>query len=358
MGGVRVVNTGTAGSHVTAERLLAAAATNTPLRRIEMSVAGRTHRAWLKLEMANPTGSVKYRTALGLLTGLQRRRPLSAGTTLIESTSGNLGVALAHLTARFGGRFIAVVDPKAPPMLVERMRGLGTELVRVHTPDQHGGYLLSRLERVETMLRADPELRWTDQYHSPDGPGVHRDVTAPELAHQTGGRIDALFAAVSTGGTLAGLGEGLSKLVAGIGLYPVDVQGSIALGGAAHPHLLNGIGATRRSSLLTTRALHAPIHVPDARAIALCRMLDRQTGIALGASSGAVVAAYLTAVADGGSWRCPVLISPDGGDHYRHTVYSDDWLEACGRLDAVRAVEDAAAADRITFTVTGDVCER
>jgi cysteine synthase A len=349
---------GLVGGELSTEWFVRAAGTRSPLWPVEVGYRGRRRRLLVKLEMRNPTGSVKYRTALGLLAALHAQEPLVPGTALVESTSGNLGVALGHLAARAGWRFHAVVDPKLPGPLLARLRELGVELHPVQEPDEHGGYLLSRLASVQELRRRRPELRWTDQYHSPAGAAIHREVTAAELMAQTGGDFDALFAAISTGGTLSGLSAGLRHLGGTAPVYAVDVAGSIAVGGTARPHLLNGIGATRRSSLLRSRPYRRAFHVSDLRSLAMCRIVARCTGVALGASSGAVLAGYLAAEAAGVPMDRPVLISADGGENYRGTVYDDGWLTERGALAGVRAAEEDLRAAGLTITSLEDPDDR
>lgn len=337
------------------ETLLAAAATNTPLRRVEVTVQRTTYPIWLKLEMHNPAGSVKYRTALGLLAALDRRQALGPATRLVESSSGNLGVALAQIAQTAGWRFTAVVDPKTPPPLRELMASRGADLVMVDEVDDRGGYLLNRLAKVRELMLEDQELRWTDQYHSRAGAWIHESITAPELLRQTSGGLDAIFAAVSTGGTIAGLCGGLRRQVPQLPVYAIDVEGSIATGGASHPHLLSGIGATRRSTLVQLSSLSRIYRIDDVTAIAMCRLFRQQTGLDLGASSGAVLGGFSQAVAEGLTFRAPVLISPDGGSSYEATIYSDEWLLVKGALAKVEAAMVAAQDNGVSFRIAEEV---
>ncbi|WP_149830553.1 pyridoxal-phosphate dependent enzyme [Streptomyces tailanensis] len=332
------------------EALIARARTGTPLRPLLVRHAGGTRRLWLKLEQENPTGSIKYRTALGLLAALSGRRPLTPGGRVVESTSGNLGLALAHLLPRMGCRFLAVVDPKVPPAVQELMRSYGAEVREVTERDEHDGYLLTRLAMVAELRAADPMLRWTDQYHSPAGPTVHRDITAAELAEQTGGGVDALLVAVSTGGTLAGISEGLRARLPGLRALAVDVHGSLATGGRAHAHLLTGVGASRRSSLLRPAQYDRTVRVRDVEAFACCRMLSEDTGLRIGGSGGAVLAAYLGQQEDGlRGTRCPVAVVADGADNYLTTYYDDTWLDDKGIAERVHAEMAEARSEGLSF---------
>jgi N-(2-amino-2-carboxyethyl)-L-glutamate synthase len=336
----------------TPDALIVDARTHTPLRALKVHHAGATHRLWLKLEQENPTGSIKYRTALGLLAALSSRRPLHPGTRVVESTSGNLGLALAHLLSRMDCQLIAVVDPKVPPSVQALMRAQGATVHQVTDRDEHDGYLLTRLAKVAELTEADPGLRWTDQYHNPAGPGVHRRTTAPELIEQTDGAIDAVLAAVSTGGTLAGVSEGLRAASPRLRVIAVDVQGSLATGDRAQAHLLTGIGATRRSSLLRADHYDRVARVFDVEAFACCRMLSEDTGLRIGGSGGAVLAAYLANLhGDLRRARCPVALIADGADNYLTTYYDDSWLAERGVADRVNAEIAKARAEGLSFEI-------
>jgi cysteine synthase A len=309
-----------------------------------------TYKLMLKLEVFNPTGSVKYRTAVGLLRALDAERPLRPGSTVVESTSGNLGVALSMLVAQMGCRFVGVVDPKTTPEARQAMTTHGAALVEVSERDIQGGYLLTRLSRVYELLQEDPGLRWTNQYENPANPTVHRLTLVRELLEQTGSLLDAVFVAVSTGGTLVGVSEGIRVALGGVRMYAVDVHGSRVTSNTAYQHLLTGIGAGRRSSFMQTGHYEMVLRVHDFEAIAYCRLLLEDTGLALGGSSGAVLAAFCGGI--GSKWpppSYPVAIMPDGAARYVSTVYSDPWLERRGALRKVRLSIDRARAKGVSF---------
>jgi N-(2-amino-2-carboxyethyl)-L-glutamate synthase len=331
-------------------RLLADAGTRSPMRTLRVEVGGTTRRLGLKLEKHNPTGSIKYRTALGLLAAMDRERPLTPGSRVVESTSGNLGLALAELLVGLGCEFIAVVDPKVPPAVRWRMTEAGARLVSVREEDPAGGYLLARLAKVAELCAEDPDLRWPDQYRNPANPGVHRDTTAVELVEQTGGQIDAVFVAVSTGGTLAGISEGVRASVPGVRVFAVDALGSLVTGDAAHPHLLTGIGSGRRSEFLRPGHYDRALRVSDVAAFAHCRMVAQDSGLAIGGSGGAVLAAYVGDLAgDAGRSARPVAVIADGGENYRTTCHDDGWLAERGVLHQVRAEIATARARGLSY---------
>jgi cysteine synthase len=205
---------------------------DTPMGRIRLRIDGKSRSAYLKLEGHNPGGSVKDRTAQGLLQSLEATGQLRAGGGLLESSSGNLAISLAMLARDRGCQFTAVVDPTMTAENMRRLQALGAETSIVESPDEAGGYLLSRLARVREMLAEDPGLVWTNQYSNAANPEAHYLGTGPEIHRQMEHRVDAVFVAVSTGGTLAGIGRFLREASPDTRIIAVDARGSVALGGS------------------------------------------------------------------------------------------------------------------------------
>jgi len=319
---------------------------NTPLAQIALVVRGTAHPVHLKLEGANPCGSLKDRTAEGLIDDLERRGALGPESIIVESTSGNLGIALASIARRRGYRFVAVVDPKITVENLARLRMLGARIEFVQTPDEAGCYLRSRLERVHELGAASDACVWPDQYSNPAGPRAHELGTGPELLEQLRYHLDAIFVPVSTGGTLAGLARCLRDESPGTRIVAVDASGSVALGGRPGPRLLTGVGAGRRSSFVTTDLYDERLLVDDAEAFAFCRALAAATGIRVGGSRGAALAAcgrMLAADADLGRAVC---LCPDRGEAYDSTIYDNGWLVRNGIGPATLALDPVTALER------------
>jgi N-(2-amino-2-carboxyethyl)-L-glutamate synthase len=291
----------------------------TPMATLTTTIAGRARRVQLKLEGCNPSGSVKYRTARHLVAGLERSGALTKGSTLVESTSGNLGIALAALAAERGYRFLAVVDPKTTAEALDALRAAGAEIEMVTRRDSAEGYLLTRLERVGELLARSPSYVWTNQYENAANPQAHFFETGPEIHEATGGAVDAVFVAVSTGGTLAGI----SSYFRSVG---VDVCGSVVFGDAPRTRWLSGIGSSRRSSFLEPRLVDGQLIVDEADAVAWCRAVAAHAGLDLGGSSGAVLAGCASYLASHPDVTDVVCLCADFGTRYRSTIYNDEWL--------------------------------
>ncbi|WP_181143562.1 pyridoxal-phosphate dependent enzyme [Streptomyces cinnamoneus] len=310
----------------------------TPVVALQLSVEGRPGTLWLKLESHNPHGSVKGRTALALWQDVAERVDPEFG--IIESTSGNLGLALAAVAASHRVPFTAVVDPRSSASLVDAVRALHGDVVRIEEPDGAGGYLLSRLAYIRERLVHQPRLIWPNQYANPASPAVHARETAPELRAQTHGRPAHVLIAVSTGGTLAGFRDFMSVARPDWELYGVDVVGSAALGGPSGARVLSGIGASRPSTFLPEG--HRPtVRVTPQEAVSACLWLAESTGVGVGGSSGALIATALR-ILRGNPRRTDVAcLCPDGADRYLDTVYCASWRERRGLVpvDVGRGVE-------------------
>jgi 2,3-diaminopropionate biosynthesis protein SbnA len=303
---------------------------NTPVEPVYFVIKGKVRKVYLKLEGANPAGSVKDRTGYALVQDLEQRGLLHEDSIVIESTSGNLGVALAFICRAKGYPFLAIIDPKTTAENLARMLALGARVELVNEPDAGGGYLLSRLERVQSYLRLSNRYIWTDQYANTANPSIHYTATGPEIYWQLHGKVDAVFAAVSTGGTLAGIGRFFRKARPTTRVIGVDARGSVIFGTPPGPRKLTGIGSSRRSSFLSKDIYDTHLLVGDEEAFAFCHALYAATGIKVGGSSGAVLAACTSYLADHPKMEHVVCLCSDTGENYTSSIYNDGWLQQHG----------------------------
>jgi N-(2-amino-2-carboxyethyl)-L-glutamate synthase len=302
---------------------------NTPIVWLRAKTRLRTIRLALKLESHNPTGSSKDRTAKWLLDDLDRAGRLDPGTILVESTSGNLGLALALAARARDLSFLAVVDPKLTDVSAQAIERLGGRLEMVDEPDHAGGYLLTRLRRLQEILDAEPCAVWPNQYENLANPLAHYESTGPEILRGVEGPVDAIVVPVSTGGTLAGIARYAREVSPQTAIVAVDSAGSVVLGTEPGPRLLTGIGSSRPSPFLDPSLYDAAIITGDAEAMSFCTLVADCTGLRLGGSSGATMAAATRYATATGAERI-VCLCPDGGDRYGSTIYSDRWRAANG----------------------------
>jgi N-(2-amino-2-carboxyethyl)-L-glutamate synthase len=318
----------------------------TPMRQVELTIRGVPRLVHLKLEGENPGGSIKDRTAHGLVTHLEHTGALRPGQVLIDSTSGNLGVALAMIAQARGYGFLAVVDPKTTDENLAKMRRFGAQIEIVQHMDPQGGYLFTRLQRVLQLCQS-PEYVWTDQYSSPANPRAHYDSTAPEILADMAGQVDVVFVAVSTGGTLAGIGRYFREHSPSTRVVGVDARGSVVFGGAPGPRLLTGIGSSQQSRFLEPGHYDEHHLVGDEEAFTFCRAVYSATDIKLGGSSGAVLAACGRYLARHPHALRVVCICPDRGENYNLSIFNDEWLRSRGlnvSRELLGAVSDIAPA--------------
>ncbi|PRX50351.1 cysteine synthase A [Prauserella shujinwangii] len=281
-----------------------------------------------KLELMNPGGSMKDRSARYIVESGLRDGTIPPGCRLVESSSGNFGIALAMAARVHGLEFTCVVDPKTTKANVAILRRLGADVETVSEPDESGGYLGTRLRRVRELLAAVPGSVWVNQYANDRNWQAYYHGTGAELAEQLAHPPGYLFAAVSTTGSILGCARRLRERFPGLRVVAVDAAGSVVFGGAPGHRELPGIGSSRVPELCRPDEVDEVVHVDDVDAALGCRELLATEGIFAGGSSGSVVAAVARTLP-----RLPkpcrvVAILPDRGDRYLDLVYDDDWLAA------------------------------
>lgn len=306
----------------------------TPLVALDRLFAGAPFRVFGKVERFNPGGSIKDRTARSIIEqALRSRRIVPGVTTVVESTSGNLGIALAQLCNFFGLDLVCVTDPKVTAQNLAIMRAYGARVLVVEHRDQATGeYLPVRLAAVQSLLRTLPDAWWPNQYANEDNPRAHR-ITMREIVEAVSGRLDYLFVAAGTCGTLRGCAEYLHENQLDVTVVAVDAVSSAIFGPpsdeeARHARRIPGHGAAIAPPLIRPGLANRVLKVTDADCVRGCRQLLAAESILAGGSSGAVISAVQLAA----PWIEPgstcVAILPDGGDRYLDTVYSDRWVDA------------------------------
>lgn len=307
---------------------------NTPLVRLSRLFPQEGVEVLAKLEMLNPGGSVKDRSARYIVEQGVRDGTIRQGTRIVESTSGNFGVALAMLAIRYGLRFAAVVDPNASRTNLRILRQYGAEIEMVTEPDQAGGYLGSRLTRVQELLTEDRDAVWINQYANELNWETHAMTTAREILDASPDPIDVLVAAVSTTGTLHGLARGLRRRWPRLKVVAVDAVGSVIFGTPPGPRMLPGVGSSRVPELLTPEEIDQVVHVDDAASVRGCHRLLRREAIFAGGSSGAVVEALDRLIPGLARPSRVVSLLADRGERYLDLVYTDDSAIENAGLDA------------------------
>jgi N-(2-amino-2-carboxyethyl)-L-glutamate synthase len=300
---------------------------DTPLQAITLTIRGITRIVHLKLEGLNPTQSMKDRTAYALIHALEDQGRLSNRSTIVESTSGNLGVAMARICQLKGYRFLAVVDPKTTTENLAKLQSFDAQISMATQPDNNKGYLLSRLTYIQQLTEGRSDYIWTNQYDNPANPAIHYQSTAPEIYEQMHRHVDAIFIPTSTGGTLAGIGKFFREALPSTRVIGVDAFGSVIFGTPPAPRKLTGIGSSRPSTFLHTSLYDEYRLITDVQAFAYCRSLLSATSIAVGGSSGATLAACIHYLSHHHEVQRVVCVCADHGDNYRSSIFNDAWLQ-------------------------------
>ena len=288
-----------------------------------------------KLELMNPSGSMKDRSAAYIVERGLADGSIAPESQLIESSSGNFGIALATAARVHDLDFTCVVDPKTTPANLRILRQLGARVELVTEPDDHGCYLDARLARVAELCRELPERIWINQYANERSWQAHYHGTAGEILADLDRPLDCLVAPVSTTATLLGLARRLRGTFPRLRVIAVDAAGSVIFGGPPGPRHVPGLGAGRRPELLAPGEIDEVVYVTDREAVAGCRALAASEGILAGGSSGAVVAAIERLRPRlPGHWQV-LTVLPDRGDRYLDQVYDDAWVS---RLPAFETV--------------------
>ena len=279
----------------------------------------------LKIEGLNPAGLIKLKTALAVISDLESRGMIKESTRLIESSSGNLGVALAMVCAAKGYKFACVIDPNTSLPNRKLIQALGAQLILVDQRDENGGFLYSRIRRIEQLVSHNPEYIWLNQYKNPNNPLAHYHATARSIAEKFG-EIDYLFVGAGTTGTLMGCKRYFAEHHPRTKVIAVDAVGSVTFGLPGGPRHIPGLGTSRRPEIYEPSDIHAFISIPEVRTVKVCRWLAQHYGLLFGGSTGTVLAGVQDFAAQIRPDDVVVAISPDMGERYLDTLYSDEWV--------------------------------
>ncbi|MDU8606624.1 2,3-diaminopropionate biosynthesis protein SbnB [Pseudomonas syringae group sp. 247E2] len=314
-----------------------------------LKVSGLGADFFLKMESLNPAGSIKLKTAVGLINDLQTRGLLGPDTILIESSSGNLGVALAMICAERAIPFTCVVDPNSSSHNVRMMRSYGAEVIQVQAPDANGGFLGTRIALIREKLASDPRYVWLNQYENAANPRAHARTTARSIS-QHFGHVDYLFVGAGTTGTLMGCVQHFQRHHPSTRIIAVDSVGSVTFGTPASRRFIPGLGTSQHPPIFKADGIYALEMVPESRTVAMCRILARSKGLLVGGSTATVIAAVH-------AWReriepgsVVVALSPDWGERYLDTLYDDQWVEQrFGREVLNMTLADLSSPEAATF---------
>ena len=282
---------------------------------------------FLKCEGFNFAGSIKLKAASEMVEAACRDGVLRPDSVLVESSSGNLGVALSMIAASKGYRFVCVTDSRCNLSTRLLMEALGSEVHIITEPHPAGGFLGARLDYVRALCASDDRYVWLNQYTNQGNWQAHYRTTAPAIARQFP-QLDVLFIGAGTTGTLMGCARWFREWHRPVRIVAVDSYGSVIFGGRPGRRMIPGLGMTVRPPLLDDAHVDDVVRVEEADTIRACHRLARR-GFLFGGSTGTVVSGATDWLdRHDASGLTAVAIAPDLGERYLDTVYQTNWIEA------------------------------
>ncbi len=281
---------------------------------------------FVKCEGFNFGRSIKLKAAVAMVSSAEERGELGPGSTIVESSSGNLGVALAMIAANRGYRFVCVTDDRCTPAGMRAMRALGAEVHVITVPKPEGGYLAARIDHVRRLCAERPDTVWLNQYANPDNWGAHYRSTGPEILAAFPD-VEAVFVGAGTTGTLMGCARFLHEAGSAAKIVAVDAVGSVTFGGPPGIRVIPGLGTSVPPAQLDTSEVDDVVTVAERETIETCRAMAAH-GFLFGGSTGTVVAGARRWLARHrpGSDVVAVAIAPDLGESYLDSIYDDEWV--------------------------------
>jgi cysteine synthase len=296
---------------------------DTPIVRLDKLAKAKGVKANLlaKLEFFNPISSVKDRIGVAMIESMEAQGKIAPGTTLVEPTSGNTGIALAFAAAAKGYKLILTMPET---MSVERRKMLallGAELVLTEGPKGMKG----AIAKAEELAASIEGAVIPQQFENPANPEIHRKTTAEEIWNDTDGAVDIFVAGIGTGGTITGVGQVLKSKKPDVRVVAVEPADSPVLsGGNPGPHKIQGIGAGFAPPILDTHVYDEIVTVTNDEAFSLAREVARLEGLPVGISSGAALtAAIKVGSREENAGKTIVVIIPSFAERYLSTALFD-----------------------------------
>lgn len=288
----------------------------TPLVELSRIGAGLGARLVVKIESRNPCGSVKDRIGVAMVEAAEKQGILKPGATIVESTSGNTGIALAFVAAARGYKLMLTMPERMSIERVVLLRCLGAEVIL--TP---GSLMREAVEKAQQLAAEIPGAVQLKQFENPANPEIHRQTTAQEIWNDTNGAVDIFVAGVGTGGTITGVGEVLKQKKPGVHIVAVEPENAAVLSGKkARNHMIQGIGAGFVPPILNRSVIDEVITVTEDQSFEFARRLAREEGILAGISSGAALAAaHAVAQRPESKGKTIVTVVCDTGERYINT---------------------------------------
>jgi len=322
---------------------------------------------FLKLELANPGGSVKDRIGISMIEEAEKRGDIKPGDTIVEATAGNTGIGLALVAAQKGYHLILVLPDKMSQEKIFNLRAMGAEVIltRSDVAKGHPEYYQDLGKRIAE----EKGCYFINQFGNPDNPLAHRMTTAPEILEQMEGNVDAIVLGVGSSGTVSGFCQHFEKHAPNVEVILADPVGSILaeyintgnLSDKSSSWLVEGIGEDFIPDIADFSKVTKAYPISDAESFAAARNLLRTEGILAGSSTGTLLAAALKYCQEQTEAKRVVTFACDTGNKYLSKLYNDFWLEDQGFIEReqhgdLRDLVGRPHDERATITVgPGDV---
>ncbi|GGA51045.1 pyridoxal-phosphate dependent enzyme [Dyella nitratireducens] len=305
---------------------------NTPMVRAQRLDTGRCE-LFLKLESANPGGSVKDRIGLSMIEGAEKAGKIKPGATLVEGTAGNTGLGLALVAQAKGYRLILVVPDKMSREKIFNLKAMGAEVVltRSDVAKGHPEYYQDMAERI---ARETPGAYFINQFGNPDNPRAHIEATGPEILKQMDGKVDAVVVGCGSSGTMTGLSQYFAKTSPNTEIVLADPVGSIlaqyinegVLSTKTGSWMVEGIGEDFLPTISDFSRVKKAYPISDKESFLAARELLAKEGILGGSSTGTLLSAALKYCREQTEPKRVVTLVCDTGNKYLSKMYNDYWM--------------------------------
>jgi cysteine synthase A len=286
---------------------------HTPLIRLQAASSLTRCNIFAKAEFMNPGGSIKDRIARHMLAEAEKRGELRPGSTIMEVTSGNTGIALAMVGAMRGYKVVVVMPRTVSKERRSMINSFGAELELLDDIDD----IQDAIAGAEAFAATRDDIFLPRQFANPDNVETHRTTTGPEILRQLNGEIDAFVMGVGTGGTVMGVGRALRKAGSRARIVAVEPDESAVLsGGAPGPHGIQGLADGFVPALVNLDEIDQVVRIPTQDAIDAAQQIGVEEGLLVGISSGANVLAAKQVAAQLGPGHNVVTVLCDRGERY------------------------------------------
>jgi len=294
---------------------------NTPLVKLK-SLKNEKINIYAKLEGLNPSGSVKDRAASYVIDHLLEIGEIDNDTTIIESSSGNFGIALAQYLQYKGMKFVCVIDPKITDANYRILSSVCDNIIMAQKMDDFGGYLLERIRIVKEYVASHDNTYWINQYSNLYIKDAYYNTIGGELVQELL-KIDYVFLAVSSGGTVAGISNRIKEANPNTRIIAVDIEGSVIFGSSPKVRNIPGIGSSKIPEILKYAKVDDVVIVNEKDSINACHQLISEELILAGGSSGSIYAAIQQYFKDKriDEEINVVTVFPDRGERYIGSIY-------------------------------------